>query len=185
MSTLLDNTPIIIGAGQITEKPEDLATASRPLDLMEQTARAAMQDAGLNEEHFQQLDELIIVRSFVEPTKNSAYSLAQRLAANNATQKMITHGGNHPQYLVNRYSEAIAQGQCNLVLISGAEAMHTHKKSRQAGTKPNWYEDAPTKAEYLFEDELKLTFMSANLIAGQIIVINSHSGCVLTLFGCN
>ena len=41
------------------------------------------------------------------------------------------------------------------------------------------------KCEYLYEDELKLTFMSANLIAGQIIVINSHSGCVLTLFGCN
>lgn len=146
------NTPILVGVGQVMEKPESLEQAGSPLELMEQACRIALQDAGLGTEVFGRIDVLAVVRSFREPTRNSAESLAHRLGATQARQWMMPNGGNGPQYLVNRYSEAITRGEIELALFSGAEAMDTGRRIVKAGEQPDWAEPAQTDARYLVEE---------------------------------
>ncbi|MGB0408290.1 MAG: hypothetical protein ACPGC1_13455, partial [Pseudomonadales bacterium] len=119
-SSAMDRMPILVGVGQITEKTPGLEGLSSPVDLMVQATEAALADAHLSKTVLEQVDTLVVVRSFRESTPNSPEALAKRLGASNAAQWLMPNGGNGPQYLVNRYAQAIAEGRCELALFSGA-----------------------------------------------------------------
>ena len=72
---------------------------------------------------------------------NPPKSVANRLKAT-PRQLIYTHsGGNTPQYLVNRFSEEIANGETELALICGAELLRSTQNARKAGLKIDWNED--------------------------------------------
>lgn len=149
--------PVLVGVGQVTQKPFDV-NSSTPLDLMEEAVDLALQDAGINRQALADLDTLAVVRSFREPTRNTPESLANRLGADRATQWLMPNGGNGPQYLVNRYSEAIAKGESQFALFAGAEAMATARKIvKETGEQPAWQEPASRDATYLVEDKSMTT----------------------------
>ncbi|HSG87679.1 MAG TPA: acetyl-CoA acetyltransferase [Pseudomonadales bacterium] len=148
-----DNTPILIGVGQVTEKEEDLAKVSSPMELMEQATWQAFDDAGIARERVADVDVLAVVRSFRESTPNSPEALARRLGASKAEQWLMPNGGNGPQYLVNRYCEAIAKGEARFCLFSGAEAIDNLNRLTKAGIKPDWEEPATTERRYLVSDK--------------------------------
>jgi acetyl-CoA C-acetyltransferase len=103
-------TPVLIGVGQVTEKDPAVEQASSPLQLMEQATKLALDDAGISMDSLAQLDTVVVVKSFREPTRNSPEALANLFGATNTAQWLTPDGGNAPQYLVNRYSAAIANG---------------------------------------------------------------------------
>lgn len=144
-----DNTPVLIGVGQVTQREPDLEKVSSPLDLMEAAGDEALGDAGLGRGALRDLDELVVVRSFREPVRNSPESLAKRLGAEKARQWMMPNGGNGPQYLVNRYSEAIAQGKNRFVLFTGSEAMDSGRRLFKSGNKSPWSEGGSRDPDYL------------------------------------
>jgi len=146
------NTPIIIGVGQITEKENDAEKLSSPVDLIEKATRLAAEDAGIRCEELANLDELVIVRGFREPTRNSPEALAKRIGAGEAKQWLTPNGGNAPQYLVNRYSESIFQGKHQFVLLAGAEAMDNSRRFHKAGLKNDWAEQSDRDPSYLYPD---------------------------------
>lgn len=148
-----DLTPVLIGIGQVTEKEPDLSKVSSPIDLMEAATWAAVEDAGLPRAALASLDELVVVRSFREPARNSPETLAGRIGAPEARQWLTPNGGNAPQYLVNRYSEAIAEGNNRLVLLTGAEAMDSGRRFVKSGNKPPWNEDASRDPDYLYPEQ--------------------------------
>ncbi len=149
-----DLTPIVVGVGQVTELPgEDLASASSPIDLMVQATDKALTDAGVSRELLSQLDQLAVVRSFREYTDNTAFCLARCLNAGQAEQWMMPHGGNGPQYLVNRYFESIAKGENKFILLSGAEAMNTSRRIVKSGSRPDWSEPVDQPARYMVSDK--------------------------------
>lgn len=158
-----DLTPIIVGVGQVTELPEELSRASSPVDLMVQATDKALLDAGVSRAMLSQLDQLAVVRSFRESTDNTAFCLARRLNALQSEQWMMPHGGNGPQYLVNRYFESIANGENTFVLLSGAEAMNTSRRMIKAGVEPDWSEPVDHPARYLVaEKEMSTEHEKAN-----------------------
>lgn len=158
-----DLTPILIGVGQVTEKEPDLAKVSSPIDLMEAAVRAALEDAGLGRSALGTLDELVIVRSFREPVRNSPQVLARRLGAEQARQWLTPNGGNAPQYLVNRYAEAIARGNNRFVLFTGAEAMDSGRRLVKSGIKRPWAEDGSRDPDLLFpEREMSTDYEKAH-----------------------
>jgi acetyl-CoA C-acetyltransferase len=148
-----DNTPVLIGVGQVTERQPDLEKVSSPIDLMEAAVYAALDDAGLGRSALADLDELVVVRSFREPARNSPESLARRLGAGKARQWMMPNGGNGPQYLVNRYAQRIAEGKNRFVLFSGSEAMDSGRRMVKSGIKPPWVEDASRDPDYLYPEQ--------------------------------
>jgi len=144
--------PVLVGVGQVTEREFDVDSSS-VLDLMEQAAYKAVEDAGISRASLAGLDSLVIVKSFRESTRNSPEVLANRIGATDATQWLMPNGGNGPQYLVNRFSEAIANGESQFVLFAGAEAMATARKIVKAtGEQPPWQEVATCDPSYLVED---------------------------------
>lgn len=149
---MTENMPVLVGVGQVTEKTVSL-DGSSPLDLMEQAVYLAVQDAGIKKSDLADLDSLVVVKSFREPTHNSAETLATRIGAGRATQWMMPNGGNGPQYLVNRYCEAIAKGESEFVLFTGSEAMATARKIvKETGAQPDWQEAATGDPQYLVPD---------------------------------
>lgn len=146
-----DNTPVMIGVGQVTEKDPDLAVASSPLDLMVQATQLAFDDAGLNAVAASDIDALVVVKSFREPMRNTPEALANALNAGKSKQWIVPDGGYAPQYLVNAFSDEIARGRHQLVLLTGAEAMATGRKIIKSGAKIPWDIPSDTDPDYLYE----------------------------------
>ena len=145
-------TPILIGVGQVTEKDPKIEEASSPLDLIEQATLLASEDAGISWEDLSNLSTLVVVKSFREPMRNTPEALANRINATKASRWLAPDGGNGPQYLVNRFAEAIFSGEEEFVLLSGAEAMATGRKIVKSGNKPQWSVDSDRDADLLFAD---------------------------------
>ena len=121
---------------------------------MEKAVAKSLEDAGLSSDIISELDTLAVVKSFREATKNSPEALARRIGANNAKQWLMPNGGNGPQYLVNRFSESIAEGQCDFVVLAGAEAMATARKIvKTTGNQPAWDEPSSTDPEFLVKNQ--------------------------------
>ena len=144
--------PVLVGVGQVTEREFDVDSSS-VLDLIEQAAYKAVEDAGISKANLADVDSLVMVKSFRESTRNSPEALANRIGATRATQWLMPNGGNGPQYLVNRFSEAIANGESRFVLFAGAEAMATARKIvKTTGEQPPWQEAASVDPSFLVED---------------------------------
>lgn len=149
--------PVLVGVGQVTEK-EVKVDGHSVVDLIEQSIDLALEDAGINRKSLADLDTLAIVRSFRESTRNTPESVANRIGASRATQWLMPNGGNGPQYLVNRFSEAIANGESQFALFAGAEAMATARKIvKETGEQPAWQEPASGDPQYLVSEAAMTT----------------------------
>ncbi|MDT7837260.1 thiolase C-terminal domain-containing protein [Aquabacterium sp. OR-4] len=149
-------TPVLVGAGQITQRPErggDPRTARGPLPLMVDAARAAAADAGPATALLAALQAVVVIRlfadtspRFVDPAgrfTNLPRSVAQRLGAEAAQQLVYTHpGGNMPQWSINRLAEQVAAGRLQAALVVGAEALATWRMGQRAQVPLGWHEDA-------------------------------------------
>src|SRR5437773_8082194 len=96
-----DRTPILIRAGQLTQRDVDPAAALEPLAMMVETARRAAADAGADARLLAQLDCVAVVNILAWHYGNAPGLLAAQLGAHPAQQIYTTVGGNTPQWLVN------------------------------------------------------------------------------------
>lgn len=148
-----DRIPILVGVGQSTKKDEPLGGCSGPVDLILESAHRAAEDTTIGSSIFAKLDLVVLVRSFREVVRNSPQLVADSLGAKKARCYLTPHGGNTPQYLVNRYSEAIARGELDLALFGGAEALDNQMRCAKAGVNPNWEVNQNSDFEYLYPDK--------------------------------
>lgn len=133
--------PILVGAGQLTDRPVSLTEAMSPIEMMECTAGLAADDAGLAASALNQVETLIVVNSVGRQlVDNPPAALAQRIGAEHCAQFLTVTGGNTPQMLVNHWAEAIARGDTSMVLLSGAEALDSQVKAVKSGEKLDWSE---------------------------------------------
>lgn len=151
-------TPVLIGAGQITQREPDPAKALRPMDLIAAAGRAAAEDAGAGKALLEALDTIVLLRSFSDTSwrfkspfggpANPPKSLAARLGAGRANRLIYTHaGGNMPQWSINRLSEMVTRGEVEAAMIVGGEALATQKAAQRAGLQLDWNEDAGGQPE--------------------------------------
>lgn len=146
--------PVLVGAGQLIDRPAGLAEARSPLTMMWETSRACAADAGLNVSYLKDLDVLVVVNS-VGPAliDNPPAALARRLGVNRCRQYLTVTGGNTPQMLVNHFAGEIARGQASLVLLSGAEALDSLARSSRSGERLNWEADEGVGPPELFSKD--------------------------------
>jgi acetyl-CoA C-acetyltransferase len=147
-----DLTPILIGAGQITQREADPQAALSPLDLTAAAAKAAAEDAGGGQRLIEALDTIVAIRSFSDTSwrfaspfggsKNPPKSIADRIGATNAGRLVYTWpGGNMPQWCVNRLFEMVTRGDVGAALIAGGESLSTQKAAQRASIALDWNED--------------------------------------------
>jgi acetyl-CoA C-acetyltransferase len=134
--------PVLVGAGQLIDRPGSLAEALSPLDMMQATAQSSAADAGLRPEALADLDVLVAVNS-VGPQllHNLPAALARRIGAERANRFLTVTGGNTPQMLVNHFAKEIARGRASMVLLTGAEALDTLAKAAKTGERLSWVEN--------------------------------------------
>ena len=143
---------VIVGVGRFTQRKNlRLQDCKTPHGMMCEAARIAAQDAGVADPK-KLLRDVIALGApamFLEmrwralfgkkPYKNYTRSVANEIGAMPADEFCIRseHGGNGPQYLVNTFSEMIANGTMpqGPVLVGGAEVNSSFDRAIRAGRK--------------------------------------------------
>ncbi|MDF1720414.1 MAG: acetyl-CoA acetyltransferase [Minwuia sp.] len=152
-----DDTPVLIGVGQVTVRDEPLDALSTPMDLMIGAAIQAADDAGIQRRTLASLDAVVVVKSFREPMRNSPATLARHLGATRAETWLTPDGGQAPQALANRFAAEIAAGRKRFVLLAGAEAMENARRLIKSGCKPDWKQPADSDPNLIWPDRPMVT----------------------------
>lgn len=150
MNNINDNTPIIIGIGQVSEViQEHMESASSNADLAAQACKLALDDA-LNQDLSKHVDTLAMVRTF--PDSSPAYkspfggpsnmprAVARRIDANPNRAIYGQIGGHTPQAMINEFAESLASGEAGMVLLTGAEVIANTRVAAKRKTPLNWSE---------------------------------------------
>jgi acetyl-CoA C-acetyltransferase len=148
-------TPVIVGAGQVTQKV-DPAEALEPVDLIAEAARIAASDSGASAV-LDAVESVRVVSLLTRRYPNPALLVAERIGASPRQTAVTTMGGNSPQSLVNDTALAIQRGDLDVALLGGAEAWRTRMALRKVGESASWTtqsEDAP--APDVIGDELQM-----------------------------
>ena len=118
-------TPVIVGVGQVNDRPEDLAHGLDSLDLMAAALRLADADAGGF--WMQALQSLSVVNQISCPwLGDMSRPLAQMLgAAPRLCEITQTAHGDYPIRLLNQAANRIGAGEIEVAAIVGGEALRT------------------------------------------------------------
>ena len=153
MTSPLDSqTPILVGAGQFTQRDVDPLVALSPLSLMEKAARSAAADAGVGAPIFAQVDSIAVVNIMSAKYVNAPRALAHRLESQARNEIYTPVGGNTPQYLVNHFAKQISEGRIRVGLIAGAEAFATRRLARRNELQLDWSDTSDGEPVVLGDD---------------------------------
>lgn len=142
-----EQAPILVGAGQVTQRDVSPERSLGPLELMVAAARLAAADARAGEQILRAVDSVAVVNIIAWHYGNAPRLLAEQLGAHPHEEIYTTMGGNTPQSLVNQTAAKIAAGQVRLALLAGAEAVYSYRRARRAGITLPWItggEGSPT-----------------------------------------
>lgn len=135
----LSRAPVIVGVGELIDRPDDPVEGLEPIDMLVKCAEAAERDAGVAG-LLRKIDTVHVVRSMSWPYKDLPGLLARRLRARHAETTYGPFGGESPVRQLVELADDIAGGYSDVALLAGAEATRTLMKLAAKGIKPNWSE---------------------------------------------
>lgn len=134
----LTRTPVVIGAGQITNRVRNVETDARPpLELIADAIRTAAEDTGAPDV-LHSVQRLAVSQVIGWYYPDIGRMLAETLGIAPAEAFETTTGGNTPQKLVGDAADAIARGELDLALLCGGEAVASRRKAHRAGIDLGW-----------------------------------------------
>lgn len=131
-----DRIPVIMGCGEVLDRPKSLDAAKEPLALMIEAARAADTDAGGGLLHA--ADSLDVVNLSSWRYVDIAGAVADGLSLSPVRAVHGEVGGESPVRLLHEAALRIARGESKVALVCGAEAQHSAAKARRAGLTLPW-----------------------------------------------
>src|SRR5579862_2302219 len=131
-----DRIPVIVGVGEIIDRPKEISDGLEPLALLEQAVRRAEQDAGAKLLH--ELGSLDVVNFLSCRYRDPEQLLAERLGVAPAHCYYGPVGGESPIRYIHEAAQRIARGECSVAAICGAEAQSTATKAERAGVSLPW-----------------------------------------------
>ena len=147
-----DSTPILVGAGQFTEKNVSPQLAHSPMGIAAEAAKAAIADTGIGERLAAVIDTLAVVRIFPDCSnrprmanpfgraENPPRAVARRIGANPVNAIYGNVGGNTPQKFINEMAERITASDVGVVLLTGSEAIKTAQNALRNNIDLDWQE---------------------------------------------
>jgi acetyl-CoA C-acetyltransferase len=148
-------TPVLVGVGQVTERPDQgrpVAERVEPVELMARALRAASADCGghgSGERLLVRAQSLRIMVPLSWRYINPALLVADRLGLAPAELALTSIGGNSPQSVASVTAQAIASGQLDVALVAGAECIYTRIAARRDPDRPilPWTTEPPETPE--------------------------------------
>lgn len=131
-----DRIPVIVGIGEIVDRPKEIAEGLDPLDLLEQALRRAEADAGAK--LLGEVQSLDVVNFLSWRYRDPEKLLAQRLGVSPAHCYYGPVGGESPIRFIHEAAKRIASGECSVAAVCGAEAQSTATRAERAGVKLPW-----------------------------------------------
>ena len=134
--------PVLVGAGEVVDRPAEPHLALEPVALMAEALRRAGEDAGAPG-LLGALDSLDIVNSVSWPYGDLPGALAARLGG--APRRMVYGpvGGESPVRFLHEAALRIARGESEVSAVVGGEATHAVAQARKAGVELPWTEADP------------------------------------------
>ena len=131
-----DRIPVIVGVGEIVDRPKEIADGLEPLTLLEQALKRAEQDAGAKLLH--ELGSLDVVNFLSWRYLDPERLLAERLGVRPTHCYYGPVGGESPIRYIHEAAQRIARGACSVAAVCGAEAQSTATKAERAGVTLPW-----------------------------------------------
>ncbi len=152
MTDIADNTPVVIGVGQYSERVGQPGyEALSYMDLAGRALTAAIDNSDASGSVADAIDTLAAIRAFEmsRPDRKPPFgapdnvpgAIAKRVGATPARQILTTTGGQTNQQLVGEFASHIAAGESECAVIVGAEAISTVLALSAKGEKPDWSEE--------------------------------------------
>jgi acetyl-CoA C-acetyltransferase len=140
-----DRIPVIVGVGEITDRPKQIAGGLEPLDLLEQALKRAEADSGAK--LLGEIGSLDIVNFLSWRYRDPEIQLAGRLGIKPKHAYYGPVGGESPIRYLHEAAQRIARGECSVAAVCGAEAQSTATKAQRAGIDLPWTPFAHDVAE--------------------------------------
>ena len=131
-----DRIPVIVGIGEIVDRPKEIAEGLEPLTLLEQALKRAEQDSGAK--LLGEIGSLDIVNFLSWRYRDPEMALSRRLGIAPKHAYYGPVGGESPIRYLHEAAQRIARGECSVAAVCGAEAQSTATKAERAGIELPW-----------------------------------------------
>jgi acetyl-CoA C-acetyltransferase len=131
-----DRIPVIVGVGEIVDRPKELAAGLEPLTLLEQALKRAEADSGAK--LLGEIGSLDVVNFLSWRYRDPEKQLAARLGVQPSHLYYGPVGGESPIRYLHEAAQRIARGECCVAAVCGAEAQSTATKAQRAGIDLPW-----------------------------------------------
>ena len=128
--------PVIVGVGEIVDRPNDIAAGLEPLTLLQQALERAEADSGAT--LLGEIQSLDVVNFLSWRYRDPEKLLAARLGIAPAHLYYGPVGGESPIRYIHEAAQRIARGECEVAAVCGAEAQSTATKAERAGVALPW-----------------------------------------------
>jgi acetyl-CoA C-acetyltransferase len=128
--------PVIVGVGEIVDRPKDIAAGLEPLTLLEEALKRAETDCGGT--LLGDIQSLDLVNFLSWRYRDPEKQLASRLGIAPAHLYYGPVGGESPIRYLHEAALRIARGECDVAAVCGAEAQSTATKAERAGVTLPW-----------------------------------------------
>jgi acetyl-CoA C-acetyltransferase len=134
-------TPVIVGIGQVTNRPDGGLVAARPepVDLMVEAVQAAAADcgpAGVGHRLLKRAESLRIINPRSWAYVNPGELVAAHTGMAPRQVVLTTGGGNNPQRLINQTAMDIGRGDLGMAVIAGGDCGYSVAAARRDPHRP-------------------------------------------------
>jgi acetyl-CoA C-acetyltransferase len=131
-----NHIPVIVGIGEITDRPKEITDGLEPLALLFEALRRAEADSGAA--LLGEIDSLDIVSFLSWRYRDPEKQLASRLGIQPKHAYYGPVGGESPIRYLHEAAQRIARGESSVAAVCGAEAQNTATRAERAGITLPW-----------------------------------------------
>ena len=128
--------PVIVGIGEIRDRPELPQNGLDPIGLMAEAARRAVADTGAS--LLPLIDSVDVVHQISWRYEDTARTFCARLGINPARAVYRPGGGESPIRMIHEAALRISAGESKIALVCGGEARSTAQKAHRANIDLPW-----------------------------------------------
>ncbi len=131
-----DRIPVIVGIGEVTDRPNEITEGLEPLALLVEALKRAETDSGA--QLLGEIDSLDVVNFLSWRYREPEKLLSARLGIQPKHAYYGPVGGESPIRFLHEAAQRIARGECSVAAVCGAEAQSTATRAERAGITLPW-----------------------------------------------
>jgi acetyl-CoA C-acetyltransferase len=126
-----DRIPVIVGVGEIVDRPKEIEQGLEPLRLLEEALKRAEANSGAK--LLDDIQSLDVVNFLSWRYRDPEQLLVKRLGIAPRHCYYGPVGGESPIRYLHEAAQRIARGECSVAAVCGAEAQSTATKAERTG----------------------------------------------------